>query len=587
MDAACDPLIERIVYKKPTQVGGTEVINNIIGYYIDQEPCRIMYAQQTLETAEDYSKDILQPMIRDTPALRGKVWESRSRDANSTILRKRFAGGNLKLVGANSPRGFRMTPQRVVIGDDVDGFEANAGDEGSPISLMIRRTSTFPDRKIILVSSPTVEGTSEIDNAYQQSDQRVWEVPCPECDTYQDLVWAQLKWPSPYHEGRWYSEHHRPDQARYICRFCEYPIEHRFKRSMNLKGLWTPRARFTGTAGFWHNALCSAFENWQEIITQFLHEKDDPAQFRVFRNTKLAETWKVKLGTQLEHEHLYNRREVYTSPAPDGVVVLTAAVDVQESPERLEIEVKGWGLGEENWGIEHKIFHGHIDQPTFNPDLPDPSGKPNAWRLLDEYLKQQWMLPSGVRLPIACTFIDSSHRTNEVYRFVKPRQIRNIYAIKGSSERGAPLVNNPTTKQHGVLLIMLGTDTAKSTIYDRLKKTERGAGYYHWPMTYEEEYFKQVVSERLTEKKKMGVRYHTWELPDGKRNEGLDLNVYAYAALTWMITRQGANLERLRDQLTASPMPPPVRDDRAGGWVNRTGPDRGTQPRRGGWVNRR
>ena len=586
MDAACDPLIEQVVYKKPTQVGGTEVINNIIGYYIDQEPCRIMYAQQTLETAEDYSKDILQPMIRDTPALRGKVWESRSRDANSTILRKRFAGGNLKLVGANSPRGFRMTPQRVVIGDDVDGFEANAGDEGSPISLMVRRTSTYPDRKIVLVSSPTVEGTSEIDNAYQQSDQRVWEVPCPECGTYQELKWAQLKWPSPDHQDRWHSAHHRPDQARYICRFCEYPIEHRFKRAMNLRGRWTAQARFTGIAGFWHNALCSAFENWQEIIGQFLREKDDPAQFKVFVNTKLAETWKVKLGTQLEHEHLYHRREDYHG-VPDGVVVLTAAVDVQESPERLEVEVKGWGIGEENWGIEHKVFHGTIDQPGFNQAVPDPPGKPNAWRLLDEYLKQQWTLPNGVRLPIACAFVDSSHRTNEVYTFVRPRQIRNIYAIKGSSERGAPLVNNPTVKQHGVLLIMLGTDTAKSTIYDRLKKTERGAGCYHWPMSYEEDYFKQMVAERLTERMKMGVRYHAWELPAGKRNEALDLNVYAYAALMWMVTRQGANLERLRDQLTASPAPPSGREDRSSGWVSRTGPEHSGTPRRGGWVNRR
>jgi phage terminase large subunit GpA-like protein len=586
MDAACDPAVERIIYKKPTQVGGTEVINNIIGYFIDQEPCRIMYAQQTLETAETYSKEILQPMIRDTPCLRTKVSESRARDANSTILRKRFPGGSLRMVGANSPRGFRMTPQRIVIGDDVDGFERNAGDEGSPISLMIRRTSTYPDRKIVLVSSPTVEGISEIDSAYQQSDQRVWEVPCPACGTFQELVWARLKWPSPSNEGRWYAREAKPDQCRYLCNVCSHAIEHRHKRTMNQQGRWRARAPFTGIAGFWHNALASAFETWTEIIRQFLTEHDDPAQFKVFVNTKLAECWKVKLGTQLKHEAIYNRREVYGPELPDDVVVLTAGVDVQDSPPRLEVEVKGWGVGEESWGIEHKVFHGQIDQPVFNPNAPDPPEKANAWRQLDDYLRTTWQHPLGPQLPIACTFIDSSNRTNEVYKFVRPRQIRQIYAIKGSSQTGAPLVNNPTKKEHGVVLVIVGVGTAKSTIYDRLNKQERGPGFCHWPRTYEEDYFKQVVAERLVEKKRMGVTYHVWELPEGERNEGLDLNVYAYAALGWMISRQGANLERLRAQLTASPAPPPRPEPRSG-WIARNQPAGPGPSRRGGWMSRR
>lgn len=584
MNAVSDPTIERIVYKKPTQVGGTEVINNVIGYFIDQEPCRMLYAQQTLETAEDYSKEILTPMLRDTPCLRGKVREARSRDTNSTILRKRFPGGSLKLVGANSPRGFRMTPQRVVIGDDVDGFEANAGDEGSPIALMIRRTSTYPDRKIILVSSPTIEGTSEIDNAYKDSDQRVWEVPCPSCGDYQELVWAQVKWPSPDHEGEWHAEFHQPEQVRYLCRACQQPIEHREKRAMNLKGQWRAQGRFTGTAGFWHNALASAFESWEEIVRQFLREHHDPAQYKVFVNTKFAETWKVKLGTQLEHTALYHRREEYGGPLPDGVVVLTCAVDVQESPARLEVEVKGWGVGEESWGIEHKIIHGNIDQPVFSEKVVEHDGPPNAWRVLDAFLQQQWVLPNGVSLGIRCTFIDSGHRTNEVYRFVHPRQIRNIFAIKGSSETAAPIVNNPTRKERGILLIMVGVHTAKSTIYDRLMKQEKGPGYCHWPMSYSEEYFKQVVAEKLTEKRRMGKLQLSWELPPGRRSEGLDCFVYNYAAVEWMIQKQGANLEQLLAQLTTSAPAAPVRTETQGGWITRTETDRA--PRRGGWMRR-
>lgn len=520
MDAACDPLIESIAYKKPTQVGGTEVLLNIIGYFMDQDPCRILYAQQTLETAEDFSKDMLSPMLRDTPCLRGKVHEVKSRDANSTILRKRFAGGMLKMVGANSPRGFRMTPQRVVIGDDVDGFEGNAGDEGSPIALMIRRTSTYPDRKIILVSSPTVEGTSEIHHAYEQSDQRTWEVPCPACHDYQDLVWSNLRWPSPDNKGAWHAPYHEPERARYICRSCEHPIEHRYKRTMNQKGRWRARARFTGRAGFWHNALVSAFETWTEIIRQFLAEKDDPAQYKVFVNTKFAETWKVKLGQQLKHEMLFERREEYGADLPAGVVVLTAGVDVQESPARLEVEVKGWGLGEESWGIVHKVFHGAIDQPQFDAKTTDDPVRPNAWRRLDEFLSQEWRHPLGISLRISCTFVDSSHRTKEVYQFVYPRPMRQIYAIKGSSERGAPIVNAPTKKRRRVTPVIIGTDAAKATLYDRLQKQEPGPNYLHWPTTYEEEYFKQVVAEHLAQKMKMGNATTCGNCRKGNRMKG-------------------------------------------------------------------
>jgi phage terminase large subunit GpA-like protein len=549
MDAACDPLVESIVYLKPTQVGGTEFINNVVGYYIDQEPCRILYAQQTLETAEDYSKEILMPMIRDTPCLRGKVHEIRSRDQNSTILRKRFAGGSLKLVGANSPRGFRMTPQRVVIGDDVDGFEANAGDEGSPIALMIRRTSTYPDRKIILVSSPTVEGTSEIDQAYGQSDQRIWEVPCPSCGDYQELVWANLRWPSPDGKGVWHAPRHEPDHAAYVCKACAQSITHRHKRAMNQQGRWRARERFVGRAGFRHNALASAFESWTEIVRQFVKEKDDPAQFRVFVNTKLAETWKVKVGKQLKHETLYDRREEYGDELPAGVIVLTAGVDVQESPSRLEVEVKGWGLGEESWGIAHRVFYGLIDQPLFDPKVEDDPLKPNAWRQLDAFLSREWVHPLGIKLRISCSFVDSSHRTKEVYQFIRTRQARQIFAIKGSSERGAPIVNYPTKKLRRVMLIIIGVDAAKSTIYDRLQKLEPGPGYLHFPKTYEENYFKQLVAEHLVPKMKMGQKYNIWALPAGQSNEALDMSVYNYSALCWMTMRQGASLERLSQAL--------------------------------------
>ena len=59
--------------------------------------------QPTLAMAEAFSKDRIAPMLRDTPALRGKVADPKSREAGSTIYHRRFIGGHLTMVGSNSP----------------------------------------------------------------------------------------------------------------------------------------------------------------------------------------------------------------------------------------------------------------------------------------------------------------------------------------------------------------------------------------------------------------------------------------------------------------------------------------------------
>ena len=42
MDAASDPAVHTIVVMSSSQAGKTECINNIVGYYIDQDPAPIL-----------------------------------------------------------------------------------------------------------------------------------------------------------------------------------------------------------------------------------------------------------------------------------------------------------------------------------------------------------------------------------------------------------------------------------------------------------------------------------------------------------------------------------------------------------------
>lgn len=103
MDSVNDPMVEDIVIMSSAQVGKTEIILNIIGFYIDYDPAPILVVQPTVTPmAQDFSKDRLATMIRDTPVLTGKVRDVKSRSSGNTILHKTFPGGHVTIAGANS-----------------------------------------------------------------------------------------------------------------------------------------------------------------------------------------------------------------------------------------------------------------------------------------------------------------------------------------------------------------------------------------------------------------------------------------------------------------------------------------------------
>lgn len=73
MDAVNDPLVEDTIIMSSAQVGKTEIILNIIGYYIDYDPAPMLVVQPDVTPmGMAFSKDRLAPMIRDTPTLTKK-----------------------------------------------------------------------------------------------------------------------------------------------------------------------------------------------------------------------------------------------------------------------------------------------------------------------------------------------------------------------------------------------------------------------------------------------------------------------------------------------------------------------------------
>lgn len=500
LDAICDPSVESVVVQSSAQVGKTELLLNIIGYHVDYDPAPILLLQPTVDMAQAFSKDRLAPMVRDTPALKKKVSASKSRESGNTILHKTFPGGHITMAGANSPASLASRPIRILLADEVDRYPISAGSEGDPFNLAKKRSTTFWNKKIVAVSTPTVKGISRIESLYEDSTQEQYCLPCPACEENQPLKWSNIVF----------------EPVGHACESCGVVSSQ--DEWMKRPGTWIAQQKHRNTRGFHLNELVSPWRRWSDIIEDFKQAKKNPETLKTFVNTSLGETWEEE-GQEIDSSPLYARREHYPAQVPNEAVVLTAAVDVQD--DRLEVGVEGWGLSEENWKIDFQIFRG------------DPA-RPEIWKRIDEFLQGRYKHESGVELGISCTAIDSGgHYAQEVYKFVKTREVRRVFAIKGKSQAGAPVVSRPNKSNLGKInLYTIGVDTAKETLFARLKAFEPGPGYIHFPVlpNFDEEYFEQLTGEKRVKKYVKGRPTYEWK-KTRTRNEALDIAVYNLAAL--------------------------------------------------------
>ena len=517
MDSFSRPDVEEIVIMSSSQIGKTELLMNIIGFHIHYDPCSILCIQPTLQMAGTFSKNRIAPMIRDSEALTERVQPARSRDSNNTIYAKSFTGGSLDLVGSNSASSVSSRPIRILLCDEVDRYSTQGTVEGDIISLGMRRTSNFYNRKIALVSTPTVKGNSRIEEAYEASDQRKYYVPCGDCGHFQIMEWKNVYWNKGKHQD-----------AVYTCSECGSAWDDSQRLAAIRKGVWKASADFTGTAGFWINGLYSTFTSLGEAVDLFLSSKDLPEKLKVFTNTFLAESWE-ETGEKINDYQLKERAEDYDG-VPRDVVLITAGVDVQD--DRLEITTAGYTRDEQVYILDHKIIYG------------DPSGT-ELWSELDKLLLEKYPHPSGIELGIKSTCVDSGgHHTNSVYTFCKQRMSRRVYAIKGVGGKDRAMVGRPSKNNIGkVNLYPLGSDTLKNHVYGRLN-IEDGAGSIHFPKHLDDEYFAQLTSEERVTRFVRGVKRSEW-ITKRKRNEAWDCLCYAYAAYSLL----NVNLRILHERL--------------------------------------
>lgn len=517
--------VEQVVFQAGAQVGKSETGNNWLGFVIHHAPGPMMLVQPTTDTAKRFSKQRLAPMMEESPALKERIADQRSRDGGNTQLVKEFQGGVLVVTGANSAVGLRSMPVRYLFLDEVDAFPVDVDGEGDPVILATRRTTTFSRRKIFMCSTPTIKEMSRIEREFLASDQRRYFVPCPHCGHMQWLRWAQIKWD----EGA-------PETAAYACEDCGALIEERHKTSMLSQGEWRPTAEGNGrTAGFHLSSLYSplGWKSWRSIVEEFLAAKNDAPLLKGWVNTVLGETWEEEYSAKIGADSLQQRAEFYDPKVlPARVLAVTAGVDVQDN--RLAVSLYGWGRDEECWTVGHQEIYG------------DPA-RPEVWAQLKNMLETPIDHELAEPLTVAAACIDSGgHHTHDVYAFARDNRGRHWYAIKGQSQRSKPAISKPTrvdlnwrgkTLKASAEVWPVGVDTIKSVIYARLKHNEPGPGYVHFHAELPAEFYEQLTAEKQVTKYVKGFPVREWVKKSGARNEALDTAVYAYAAMQSLYLR--------------------------------------------------
>ncbi len=517
MDAISDPDVERIVCQWASQCSKSDgILLNAIGYYAAQDPAPILLVQPTEIAATAFSKERLEPTFRESPSLRGKLSEHQ-RDSKNTIYLRTFPGGYLALAWSTSAVSLASRPIRVVLGDELDRWPDSIGRDGDPWAQAVQRTSNFHNRKIVAVSTPTIEGQSNIARLYEDTDQRRLWVPCPKCGVFQVLEWNGVIYKGEDGVANL-------DDVHYRCAHCAGRIEERDRPAMLEQCEWRPDNPGHRHRGYQLSALYSPWVRWRELASEWIKAttERDKRGLQEFVNLRLGETWEEG-GDQISVEALEKNREEYAAEVPDGVLLLTAGVDVQD--DRVEAVVIGWGVAKESWSIRYVILPG------------DTSGV-DVWHRLDEFLQRTWFRADGSGLTLQCITVDSGgHRTSEVYAFCKERGARNVFAIKGRAGAGIPIVGKPNVTSRTVLY-HIGVDGAKDTLYSRLALPTPGPGFCHFPIGretgFDDEFFRGLTSERRKAKVRAGRRVTAW-VQTYSRNEPLDTTVYAMAALEMMM----------------------------------------------------
>ena len=524
---------EEIVFVKPTQVGGTEAILNMIGFVIDEDPSPAMVVYPTDELAKSISKNRIEPMLLNSPTLKEKYHEN-----DSSVLEMQFDDMYLSLVGSNSPSGLASKPIKYLFLDETDKYPGASKKEADPVSLAKERTKTFHNRKIVLASTPTLKN-NHIWEAKENADiEKHYLMPCPHCGRKIEFKFSNLRFPDD--ESMSYAD--RAERARYVCQECGSIITDSQKYIMLQQGTWEiveRKTQFARKVVFWLNTLYSPFVRFAEVAKEFLMSKDDSEAFQNFVNSWLAEPWedtKLKTSADLVMDRQTELPELIV---PEWAKLIVGGVDVQENS--LYVSIRAFG----NHITSQNIFHKQVLN----------------FSAVEQIMNTPYRNANGDEFIVSLCLIDSGYDADSTYDFCADNSDWAV-PVKGASN---PMINhykiskiNKTdSKAYGMSLVIVDTGKYKDMIASRMRK-KNGRGSWMVYKGCDREYAEQVTAEhKINVKTNNGKVKQEWHLKSSHAdNHYFDCEVYCMAAADIM----GIRTAHLNDEAEVQQQQQPVQN---------------------------
>lgn len=524
MDSLSDPAVRQVTFKKPVQVGGTEVGLNFLGWVIGQAPGPVLVVQPTLELAKRVSRRRIWPLVMETESL--EIFLPTSSDDISRLYYQ-LLHMDIRLAGAESPAALASDPIQYLILDEVNKYQSFTGKEADPISLAKDRQTTYKhEKKTYVTSTPTIPD-AQIEVEFEASDQRRYYVPCPHCHAYQTLKWEQVKFDSKEKPQKI----RKGQLAHYECKICNWIITDKDKSEMLQRGVWAPKGCTinkqgkiegvipqTDHRGYWINAIYSPWLSFADMAAEWVAAQGKPEKLMDFINAKLAEAWKETVEETSEDQIRHLIGDFPKDFCPAGTEVLIGEVDVQK--DYFILAIRAWGMREENWLIHEERLE--------------------VWSQVENVLfRTQYEGVNGKKFEVRLAAIDTGHRTSEVYAFCSKWPHRTM-AVKGQEDMGGPMMRpnklekfpDGSTIPGGLILWHVNNFyyNDKSTRFMCAKPGEIGEMHFH--RTVSDEYLRQLCSEhKVQERDKKGRVRLVWKMRPGYgQNHYRDCARYGLAA---------------------------------------------------------
>lgn len=593
-----------VTVRKSQQTGVTILALAWMLYIADICPDNALYALPSIDFLQDINSQKLQPLIDAWQRRADKlvVFPNISRSgAGSTTYEKKFSGGSISLANANVATELSGKTVRYGVKDEVSKWKTLLnGDD--PETLFFGRFTAFRRTKaykILELSTPEMDtgdelgeapGHCRIDRSFKRSDQRFWNIRCPECGF----------WQKQFYENFILDRDH-PHRSRYLCENCSHEISETERVPAVRAGRFVMTMKGPDRhPGFHVDAFDSLMMSYEAIAEDVLtHSKPGGRGDKGIFNLVLGLPAKEK-GNAPEYERLMERRERYDEGLvpPDGLL-LVAGADVQHSG--IWCEVVAFGEDRQSWTLKAVFLEGPTDNIT-----------EGAWPKLAE-LYATPLTDSRQRIrKIEMIAVDGGDggRMNQVLEWC--RRQPNARAVKGVAGRSVPAISAPAKKSvtkrgkrkrlGSAMLWPVGTWGLKSEFYANLHKPGLSAGeprdppgYCHFGDFLGKEYFLQITAESFVTQIVRGRVKEDWHKlrPD---NHLLDCRVYAMAMAEllglssmrsddWARLRRALSVESDSDLFTPLPVKTAAIDNRSSGEAET--PPAKPEPRENRWKRRR